>query len=190
MLYIFGSLLHNHYIWPPTFYLSIHLDPSIQQNFHNIVFHSWLKPFVHTIFQSLLYHISCTRSTECSSIPYYVFSCNLSELTYCNYWQCVERSPRVICIIYSYMTYPCKTSFWLSWFLMLAPGLLITSFLFFSSKVHVRVCSMVFLTFYCLYLLKFFKKLHSTWFMKFLYFFSLAIFILMLSSIFILIFLA
>ena len=37
------SLFHNHYIWPPMFYLSIHLNTEIPQNFHNVIFNDRLN---------------------------------------------------------------------------------------------------------------------------------------------------
>ena len=50
-------LFHNHLIWPPMFYLSIHFNTDIPQNFHNTIFNgrlnlTFVPPF--TYFHSIL----------------------------------------------------------------------------------------------------------------------------------------
>ena len=87
-------VLHNHYIWLSMFCLSIYLNANIPQNFHNINFSNWHNFMFITIFQSLLHHISCPRLSGCLDILYHVFFCDLSELTCCNNWNCVDCSPR------------------------------------------------------------------------------------------------
>ena len=57
------------------------------------------QPYAHTTFHILLLPTSCIRPNGCANIPYHVFSCTLSVLTYCNHSLCAEHSPHVFHII-------------------------------------------------------------------------------------------
>ena len=97
----------------------------------------WLnQPYVRTSFHILLPHTSCIMSNVCSNIPYHVFSCILSMLTYHNHSLCAEHSPHVFHIIYIYLRHPYNKFFQPSWCLRLSSVVLTTSFLFPVSNFH------------------------------------------------------
>ena len=95
-------------------------------------YHFQLKTqvYVCTTFHILLLHTFCIRPNGYSNIPYCVFSCTLSVLTYCNHSLCAEHSLNVFHITYIYSHDK------LSWCLRFAPLLLRTSFLFPVSNFH------------------------------------------------------
>ena len=64
-----------------------------------------------TTFHVILVLNSCIRPIGYSKIPYHVFSCNLSVLTYCNHSLCAENSPLVLYIMYIYLIHPYDKSF-------------------------------------------------------------------------------
>ena len=81
----FRILFHNHNIWPPMFYLSIHLNTDIPQNFHNIIYNF----HAHTTFHILLLYTSCIKPQQMfkhtlSCVLLYSFCANiLQPLTMC-----------------------------------------------------------------------------------------------------------
>ena len=66
---------------------------------------------VRTTFQILLLHTACIRPNRCLNIPYLVFYCTISVLTYCNHSLCAEHSPNVFHIILIYLIHPYDTFF-------------------------------------------------------------------------------
>ena len=69
------------------------------------------QPYTRTTFHMLLLHSCCIRPNGCSNIPYRVFSCTLSVLTYCNHSLCAEHSPHVFYITYIYLRHSHDTFF-------------------------------------------------------------------------------
>ena len=79
----FSILLRNHIIWLLMFYLPIHFNTDLPQNFQ-YPFQLQTQLYASTSFHILLLNASFIRLKGCSKIPYRVFSCTLSVLTYWN----------------------------------------------------------------------------------------------------------